>query len=421
MTLFKTTLWTGLSTIIKIISTYVLWKIIAVYTGPAGMAVIEQFQNFIQICRSFASGLNQGIIKYISEYKNDNAKKTRILSSAFTFYIVVSFIVTIILMMFAGPISEKIFHSHDYKNTIMILGASISLYSLNAFLLATLNGELEIKKYVSVIIVNTIIIFCITVFLVINYGIQGALIGYVLNQSIILFFTFYLVAKSKWFNYSQYIQGMDKASIFKLMNYAVISFVPILIVPISLVISRKFIASELSWQDAGYWQGIMKLSDGYLILMEMMISVYFLPKISATKTLAEFKSEIFSCYRLIIPCALIGSSLVFILKKHIVTILFSAEFLPMLVLFKYQLIGDIARIGTWLLTNVMAAKAMVRILVLSEIIFNILFVLFTYIFVHYFGLLGTSIGFAINSILHFLIMLFFTVIFIRNGSFRLAE
>ncbi|EKD73009.1 MAG: Lipopolysaccharide biosynthesis protein [uncultured bacterium] len=420
MTLVKTTLWTGLSTLIKVISTYIMWKVIAVYTGPSGLATIEQFQNFIQICRSLSCSLNQGIIKYVSEYKNDEENKSRILSSAFTVYLVASIIVSIVLFYFSADISEKIFNSLAYRQAIILLGVSITLYSLNNLFLSVLNGEFEIKKYVSCNIVNTIFIFTITVYLIIHYGIQGGLIGFVLNQSIALLFTIYLVIKSKWFKLSSYIQGIDKDSINKLAKYAIISFVPILLVPVTLVILRKYIAHTLSWQDAGYWQGIMKLSDGYLILMELMISVYFLPKISMIKTLPELKAEIIYSYRLVIPLALLGATSVFLLKKQIVIALYSAQFFPMLILFKYQLIGDVARIGAWLLANIMAAKAMIKILVISEIIFNLSYISLTIIFVHYFGLIGTSIGFTINYIIYFFAMIFFTVRCVRNGAFQLV-
>ncbi|OGT37938.1 MAG: hypothetical protein A3F11_02905 [Gammaproteobacteria bacterium RIFCSPHIGHO2_12_FULL_37_14] len=420
MTLFKTTLWTGLSTLLKVISTYVLWKVIAVYTGPAGIAVMEQFQNFIQICRSFSCSLNQGIIKYVAEYKNDDIKKSHIISSAFVAYCFMSIAVTIFLFASSSIISDKLFHSIAYVNTIRLLAISIILYTLNNLLLSILNGEFEIQKYVTCNITNTIFVFFVTVYLVIYYGIQGGLIGFVLNQSIALFLTVHLVVKCNWFKMSSYLQGLDLLSIKKLAKYAVISFVPILIVPISLIISRRYIANQLSWQDAGYWQGIMKLSDGYLIVMELMISVYFLPKLSGIKSFREFKYEVFSCYRLILPLAIIGSIFMFCFKKYIVTILYSVEFLPMLILFKYQLIGDIARIGTWLLASVMAAKAVIKILVATEIFFNITYIFITMIFVHYYGLLGTSIGFAINSILYFLVMIYCTMRCIRTGAFQLT-
>ena len=68
-------------------------------------------------------------------------------------------------------ISKKVFNSLAYKQVLILLGVSITLYSLNSLLLSVLNGELEIKKYVTCNIANTILIFSIrlsTFFLTIN-------------------------------------------------------------------------------------------------------------------------------------------------------------------------------------------------------------------------------------------------------------
>ena len=155
--------------------------------------------------------------------------------------------------------------------------------------------------------------------------------------------------------------------------------------------------------------------------MDLMISVYLIPKLSSIRLLSEFKAEVINCYRLIIPCVFLGLSFIFLFKKQIVTILFTKEFYPMLILFKYQMMGDMARVGTWLLANIMAAKAMIKILVVSEITFNLSYIFLTMIFVHYYGLIGTSIAFAINSLIYFSSMIFFTVRCVRNGSFQLIN
>ncbi|EKD91665.1 MAG: Lipopolysaccharide biosynthesis protein, partial [uncultured bacterium] len=229
------------------------------------------------------------------------------------------------------------------------------------------------------------------------------------------------VIRSQWFKLGAYVQGIDKASIFQLIHYAIISFTPILIVPLSSMILRKCIVHELSWQEAGYWQGIMKLSDGYLILMELVISVYFLPKISGTNVLSALKAEIFNIYRLIVPIALLGLTCVFLFKQTIVSTVYSEQFFPMLTLFKYQLIGDFTRILAWVLTSVLAAKAMVKILVFSEVTMNIVNIVLTFVLVRHFGLIGSSISFAINNIVFLLLMIFFSLKCIRNGSFKLIS
>ncbi len=47
MTLIKTSILTAISTIIKVISSFIINKIISLYIGPSGLALIGNLQNLI--------------------------------------------------------------------------------------------------------------------------------------------------------------------------------------------------------------------------------------------------------------------------------------------------------------------------------------------------------------------------------------
>ena len=53
-----------------------------------------------------------------------------------------------------------------------------------------------------------------------------------------------------------------------------------LTVPVSHMIVRNYIGENLSWDDAGYWQGIWYISTMYLMVITTSLSVYYLPKLS---------------------------------------------------------------------------------------------------------------------------------------------
>lgn len=417
MTLFKTTVWTGASTFFKAVLMYLMWKVIAVYTGPAGVALIEQFQNFLQISRtSVVCGINQGVVKYVAEYKDNEEKKSRILSNAAALNFVFCIAVSIILVGFSTKISHVILLTDAYTNVIKFIAISTILFALNSLGLSILNGELEIKKYISCIIANATLNFFITVYLVIYYGIYGVLIGFVLNQSLVGVLTLYFVAKCKFFKFRSFFKGVDSDSIYKLTKYSLMVFTTTFIVPISLIIVRRYIAHSLFWEDAGYWQGIMRLSSGYIIIINMIFSVYYLPKLSSTQNMKELKREVIRSYQFIFPLALLGLMGIFLLKKPIIIIMYSREFLPMIILFKYQLMGDVARIGTWLLINILLARALIKTFIFFEIFFAITYVLFTMIFVHYFGLIGSAIGFTVNYMLYWIFMIIFSIWYLNGNT-----
>lgn len=85
----------------------------------------------------------------------------------------------------------------------------------------------------------------------------------------------------------------------------------------------------------------------------------------------------------------------------------------MLELFKWQLIGDVIKIASWLLGYLMLAKAMTKVFVITEIIFGIIFALLSVIFLNSFGLVGVTYAFALNYTLYLIVMSF-----IFRGVFR---
>ena len=59
-------------------------KIVAIIIGASGVAIVGAFANFIAIILAFANGaINNGIVKYSSEYKSDEQKSKELFSTSF--------------------------------------------------------------------------------------------------------------------------------------------------------------------------------------------------------------------------------------------------------------------------------------------------------------------------------------------------
>jgi polysaccharide transporter, PST family len=421
MSLFRTSFWTSLSAICKVIATYVLWKVVAVFTGPAGMALMEQFQNFLQISRSaILCGINQGVVKYIAEYKLDYANKSRIITNSLLLNAISCILITGILVAFDTEIARFILKSSAYSSIIDLTAASAILFSLNIFCLSILNGEMEIKKYVLSVFLNTMLAFLIPLYFIVFHGLYAGVASMICNQALIAFFTLWMLVKTHTVRIRDFFGGIDGRTMLKLLRYSLMVFAPTLTIPVSLIIVRKFLVFTLSWQEAGYWQGMTRLSMGCWSLMDMVFSVYYIPKLSSIKSMPELKMEIIQGYKLIFPLLLLGAITVYLLRQQIIILLFNRDFLPMAGLFKYQLCGDIARAGTWLLTNMLLARAVIKTYILTETFFSLSYALLSIIFIHYYGLAGASIGFAVNYILYWLWMIIYSIWYLGGDRITTA-
>ena len=406
MTLIKTSVLTAISTIIKIISGFVINKVVAIYVGPSGLAIIGQLQNFMELIITFSNGaITNGVVKYTAEYQTIEQKQ-RIFSTSIIISFVCSLLISIFLFGFSEYLSEFILKDVQYSSVFVVFGATIFLFALNMVLISILNGQKEIKKYVLVNIAGSIFSLVFTSVLIMQLNLKGALYAMVLNQSVVFFVTLAFVLKSSWFKLEYFLKGLDKESLSKLSKYSLMAIVSALTVPVSHLIIREYIGENLGWDSAGYWQGIWYISTMYLLLVTTTLSVYYLPRLSEIQDNKELRKEIFSGYKIIMPIVIVASLVIFLLKEYVVLIAFSKNFMPMIDLFAWQLIGDVIKIASWLLAYLMLAKAMTKTYISLEILGSLSFVLLSIYFVDNYGLVGITYAYALNYFLYMFVMIY---------------
>jgi len=236
-------------------------------------------------------------------------------------------------------------------------------------------------------------------------NLMGALYALVVNQSVIFFVTLGFVVKSSWFKLEYFKQGLDKESLVKLGKYSIMALTSAMTVPLSHLVVRNYIGENLSWDDAGYWQGIWYISTMYLMIVTTSLSVYYLPRLSEIQDNKELRREILNGYKIIMPIVSVLAIGIYLSKELVIRIAFTDEFFPMIELFAWQLIGDVIKIASWLLGYLMLAKAMTRIFIYTEILFSVLFVVLSIVFIEMFGLVGATYAFSLNYFLYLIMMI----------------
>lgn len=407
MTLIKTSVLSAISTVIRVIAGFVSMKVVAVYVGPSGLALMGQMQNFISMMSSVASaGVNSGVVKYTAEHYEDDEIKQKIWSSALKISLVLIIPMSIAIILLADFISFKLLNTTEYGSIFIVFAVSIVLFVLNGLMTSILNGQKEIKRLTVLNIVGSLFGLAVTIVLVTHYELYGALIAGIISQSIVFFVTLAFVLKSSWFRIGMFLGTMDKEYRNKLLKFSMMALVSATMIPLSHMYVRDYIGTHIGWDEAGYWQAIWRISETYLMLITTTLGVYYLPKLSSIKDKAELRAELLYGYKIIMPIVIIMALGIYIFRDFIIHILFTDKFSPMAELFLYQLIGDVVKIAAWLLGFIMVAKAMTKLFILSEIFFAWSFVGFVVLFLDKYGVVGVTIAFMTNYILYFLFLFF---------------
>jgi polysaccharide transporter, PST family len=401
MTLIKTSILSAIATVIRILSGFIVTKVIAVYVGPSGLALIGQLQNFINLVL-LASGnfLKTAVTKYTAEYKDSDINKYEVWSTTLKVAIGLNIVIFIILFFFASDISIYLLKSDKYSYILQILAFSIPFFVLNTILLSILNGQKQIREYIILTIMLGMVSLVLVTYLSVHYAVEGALIAYVANQSVVLFVTLFYLRKEPWLRLKNFSYKIKQDNIKKLFGFGAITFTAIISSNSSMLYIRDYISTTISLEGAGQWQAIWILSNVSLSLIATSLVTYLLPTISALKDKDKITNELLKAMYIIVPVAIGMSCSMYLLRDFIIEILYTKEFLPMGELFAWQMIGNVIKSCAWLFGYVFVAKSMVRYSVSTEIIFALLLVVLSVYFVDNYGLVGATYSYALNAFLY---------------------
>jgi polysaccharide transporter, PST family len=407
LNLFKTSYLTSISTFVRLLAGFFINKSIAIYAGPTGIALVGQIQNFNSLaCTIAKGGISSGIVKYTSEFNNVNERK-KIIFTSFIITIILSCVVGLCMFYMSKSLSFWVFGRNDYEYIFKIFSCTLLLFTLNSVILNTLNGLQEIVHLTIISIISSFITLCLTCMLVFLLALEGALISIVINQSIVFFVTLYYCYRKKWIIIENIFSQFSKKYMKKLLVFSLMSLTTAIVVPGTQFYVRDYITQNLSVNDAGIWQGMLYISNTYLMCISMIITVYYTPKLSSIKSLSSIKKEVYKGFIYIIPVVIILSFGVFFLKDLVVKILFTDDFQNIRILFEYNMYGNVLKISSFILSSIMLAKALTKIYIITEIIFSMNFILLNIYSIDKFGLIGSSYAYCFNYLIYLSFMLFY--------------
>ena len=394
----------------RMISGWIINKVIAVYIGPEGTGLTEQFRNFLQTAQGFSTlGITEGVTKYSAKYQNNRKQLSSFLASAYKIVLITSIVSGVLIVVFSSFINRQLFGSRDFSLLIVLTGIMIPILSINIILMAILNGFQKYKKITFINIITNIATAIIAVFLIMSYQIFGALILILISQIISFIATLFFI-RADMVEVLQFSLKQSKNAHYKrLYNYIIMALVTAIVSPLFSILIRNQIFSffpDDMGVHAGYWDGVKKISGMVLAFITPIFSLYYYPQLAKIHTNSEFKSELKKFFKQIFPIFFVGMLGIYLLRHWAIILFFSKEYLPMKSLFLWQLAGDFLHIIALTIAFLMLARAHVRQYMITEIGFWVVFYILTKVFMPNYQLEGVVIAYFITYIIYFISLLF---------------
>lgn len=403
----KVSAWSAVSTLIRMITGFVSIKVVAQIIGPSGIALVGQFINSITMIGTLGTGcVGQGVTKYIAEHYDEPEKQKRIIVNSVRITLVSTIIMSLLVILFYKYIGASIFKTNQYNSIILLFGVSIGLYSFNTLFISILNGFKAFKKFVIVNVASSIAGLILSIILVLQFGVYGALLNCVVSQSVIIAITLFFIRKEHWFSSIFSFAKTDTQTLKKLGKFTIMALTSVILVPLSQIAVRSYIADHISMDSAGLWEAMNRISGMYLVFITTSISTFYLPRLSELKENFHLKQEIVKTMKIVLPPLALVCLTIFLTRDILIHLLFTQKFEAMRELFALQMVGDFFKMAAWLIAFLFWAKAMLRTFIITEIIFNVSYVLFARIGVDTMGLPGSVYAYALNYTLYFMVVIF---------------
>lgn len=348
----------GLSVVLKIAIGLITSKVLAVFVGPSGLALVGNFKNFVASVETIATlGFQNGIVKYVveSEYEQSKLKKT--LSTLFFSITIVAIGLSIILFFLADFWSATVFGvGFRYSLAFKAFAIALPWYANALLIISIINGLGKSKKVIAITIIGNLIGLFVSILLVINFQTLGALLGIITTPSLLFFVAIYFLNKDlKLFEYLKW-KDFDFLILKNLTAFSFMALFSAVVGPLVYLKIRTFAILKVGAEQAGFWVTMDMIANYYLLFVGTILTIYFLPKLVKANTKIDTKSVLWDYFKSIVPIFVLGLILIYFLRFFIIKLLFTKAFLPVSELFIWQLSGDIFRAIALILGYNLVAK-----------------------------------------------------------------
>ncbi|MFD1063341.1 O-antigen translocase [Winogradskyella litorisediminis] len=407
----------SLIVITKLISSFVVSKVTAIYLGPSGYALVGNFKNVIQILQGLtSSGFESGTIRHIAEHSDEKPYLKKVISSVVIFSLILSIFASILLAIFSQNLSEFTFKTTEYAYIFRCLAILLPFISVNFLVLYIINGLQKLKTYAKLVSLVSVTNALLTFGLVYIFKLNGALIAIVSVSVITLFLS--LVFKDVRFVLSQVVFSIKQMSltIIKSMSvYVLMAAYSTVLISVVYLLVRNKIINSYDETIAGYWEAVNKISAFYMMFFTSVFTLYLLPNLSKNKTQNGYKLFMAHYFKRLIPLLLIMFLALFLMRFFVIKLFLTEDFLEIEQYFYLQFIGDFIKIIGFSLACQFHAKRMVIAYFISDAIIYISLYILSFYFIKSFNLVGVFYAHIISCSLYLIAVSLF--IFTQNKKY----
>jgi O-antigen/teichoic acid export membrane protein len=405
--LFSVALISGALTLLRMVSGFVIAKVVAVYTGPSGIAMLGQVQAMVAALGGIlTSPAGTGIVRFTSEHHAQGHDACAPWWRAGMRWLIgLTLVIVPVTCLFAEPIAVWTLKDAGLAWVVVVCALGLPLAAANTLIASVLNGQQRYRQYVGLGMLSVLIATLAMLWMVQAHRLEGALLAAAVFSGISGLVMWICVITAPWARAQYWFGRVDTSQMKDIGGYVLMAVATAVTIPTALVLVRNTLVDTLGWEQAGLWQAVYRISEVYLALITISFSTYYLPRLSQLKGYDAIIGEVHRVARIVLPVAIVLASLVYLMRDVAIQILFDERFMPARDLFAVQLSGDVFKILTWLYAYPMLSSGAKYWFIATEVIFALAFVGLSKVLVSSHGLDGANAAYSLSYAICFIFVI----------------
>lgn len=379
----------ALATIAKLAGGLIFVKIIALNLGPGGMGALGQFFSLAALLSVMCSGgVGSGITRYAAQNLQNNEVLCRVIQSASFICISSCLVIGLIANIFSRELSWLIFSTPQFERVIALTAFIAIPIGFSALGYAVINAFSATFALAMINLAAAALSGICLYILIAGWKLEGAALGVLWASGAASIFIGIWWIRSRLLNILMLIPRFDAKYAFPLFKYTFIALLSVLCHHGGQIIIRKWLVASAGWDEVGYWQAMVRLSDAYLQVINVFLMAYLLPKLSSRDNKSHSIAAIKESYALILPVLIIILVIGYLGRELIIDGLFSKDFRAVSPLFFPQMLGDFFKIVSYIPGYLLLARGYMPLLVAAEPVQMLLFLATSYWLADKYGAIG---------------------------------
>ncbi|MGB0769156.1 MAG: O-antigen translocase [Flavobacteriaceae bacterium] len=402
---------------VRLLISLVVQNLLAQYTGQSGIAKVGQIRNISVMLMSLSSlGVFNGIVKYVAEYKNNQEGLKKLFSTVYVLSTLATLSLSLVLFFCSENLSNWLFFSKSYAYVFQLLAVATPFIAMNRIFNGVINGLSAYKINAKIELIWYFLASLLLVVSLFFYNIQGVLLAIAITPIIQFSVLIFLFGKTLR-EYIDFKQLSFQTPLLKtLIGFALMSFVGTVFLNFIEIELRTLISERVSENEAGVWTAMSSISKIYMQFLTIIFPIYVLPYYTEIKTIAGLKKQAIKIYTSLLPLIVLGMLLVYLFKNQIVKIIYTDDFLSMIPLFKWQLLGDFTRFLAVVLAYYFLSKNAFKYFISTELISLILYFFFSKKFITIYGTEGVVLANFVRYVCYLLLVVFSVIHYFRRQN-----